>query len=71
MFDWCGTSVQSRAAIREDLAAATAKARALENAVAELKAQLDEFLRAKESDEMELLEKFRRLLNEKKLKIRE
>ena len=36
-----------------------------------LKDQLNEFIAAKESDEGELLEKFKALLNEKKLKIRE
>lgn len=43
----------------------------LQNAVDELKDQLEELIEAKKADETELLEKFRDLLNEKKVKIRE
>jgi hypothetical protein len=43
----------------------------LEKAVNELKDQLEELIEAKKADESELLEKFRDLLNEKKVKIRE
>jgi hypothetical protein len=43
----------------------------LEKAVNELKDQLEELIEAKKADESELLEKFRDLLNEKKVRIRE
>ncbi|KAJ0356599.1 hypothetical protein KNSL1_000315 [Colletotrichum chrysophilum] len=56
---------------KEALAAATAKASKLEESVRELKAHLDELIAAKEAHEAELLEKFRDLLNEKKVKIRQ
>lgn len=50
---------------------ATSKVEGLESAVKELKDQLEELIEAKKSNETELLEKFRDLLNEKKVKIRE
>ncbi len=56
---------------KDDLAAALAKAAELEAAVAGLKDQLAELIQAKRTDETEMLEKFRDLLNEKKVKIRE
>ncbi|GKT46971.1 uncharacterized protein ColSpa_07152 [Colletotrichum spaethianum] len=71
LFDWCGLSAQTANEAKEALASATAKASQLEESVRELKAQLDELIAAKEADESELLEKFRDLLNEKKVKIRQ
>ena len=56
---------------KDDLAAALAKAAELDAAVAGLKDQLAELIEAKRTDETEMLEKFRDLLNEKKVKIRE
>ncbi|GKT57013.1 mitotic apparatus protein p62-like protein [Colletotrichum tofieldiae] len=71
LFDWCALSAQTANETKEALASATAKATQLEESVRELKAQLDELIAAKEADESELLEKFRDLLNEKKVKIRQ
>ncbi|KAK1998361.1 hypothetical protein LX36DRAFT_670288 [Colletotrichum falcatum] len=71
LFDWCALSAQTANEAKEALASATAKASRLEESVHELKAQLDGLLAAKEADESELLEKFRDLLNEKKVKIRQ
>lgn len=71
LFDWCGESIRARETVKEDLATASAKSQELEKAVAGLKSQLDELITAKQRDESELLEKFRDLLNEKKVKIRE
>lgn len=48
-----------------------AKASELEASIHKLKEQLDELLKAKDEDETALLQKFRDLLNEKKVKIRE
>ncbi|KAI1411756.1 hypothetical protein F5Y13DRAFT_164972 [Hypoxylon sp. FL1857] len=70
-FDWCVSAIGAREKAEEDLATATAKAQALEDSLKELKEQLDELIRAKEEDETQLLEKFRDLLNEKKVKIRQ
>ncbi|KAK1639821.1 hypothetical protein BDP81DRAFT_391876 [Colletotrichum phormii] len=71
LFDWCALSAQTANEAKEALASTTAKASKLEDSVRELKAQLDELVAAKEADESELLEKFRDLLNEKKVKIRQ
>ncbi|KAK1847535.1 mitotic apparatus protein p62-like protein [Colletotrichum chrysophilum] len=71
LYDWCGLSAQTAGDAKEALAAATAKASKLEESVRELKAHLDELIAAKEAHEAELLEKFRDLLNEKKVKIRQ
>ncbi|KAK1987817.1 hypothetical protein LZ30DRAFT_579346 [Colletotrichum cereale] len=71
LFDWCALSAQTANEAKEALASATAKASQLEESVRELKAQLDGLIAAKEADESELLEKFRDLLNEKKVKIRQ
>jgi hypothetical protein len=48
-----------------------AKAQGLENEVMGLRSQLEELVVAKKTEEAELMEKFRDLLNEKKVKIRE
>lgn len=71
LFDWCALSAQTANEAKEALGSTTAKASKLEESVRELKAQLDELVAAKEADESELLEKFRDLLNEKKVKIRQ
>ncbi|KAI1489807.1 hypothetical protein F5X96DRAFT_591303 [Biscogniauxia mediterranea] len=70
-FDWCVCAIAARTKVAEDLAAATANIKSLENTVNELKDQLDELIKAKDEHETELLEKFRDLLNEKKVKIRQ
>ncbi|KAL1884355.1 hypothetical protein VTK73DRAFT_49 [Phialemonium thermophilum] len=71
LFEWCSTSIAARETLSTDLASAVVKTQRLENAVADLKTQIEELIQAKQSDEGELLEKFRDLLNEKKVKIRE
>ncbi|KAH9893660.1 hypothetical protein F4778DRAFT_290025 [Xylariomycetidae sp. FL2044] len=70
-FDWCVSAIGAQAQAREDLAASVAKVAALEDSVKQLKSQLEELIVAKEEDENQLLEKFRDLLNEKKVKIRQ
>ncbi|RYC53879.1 hypothetical protein CHU98_g12331 [Xylaria longipes] len=70
-FDWCVSAIASRSKVTDELAAATARIESLEHNVNELKAQLDDFITTKEEDETQMLEKFRDLLNEKKLKIRQ
>ncbi|KAI1741079.1 hypothetical protein F4680DRAFT_417093 [Xylaria scruposa] len=69
-FDWCVSAITSRTKVTDELVAATAKIKSLEHTVNELKAQLDDFITTKEEDETTMLEKFRDLLNEKKLEIR-
>ncbi|RYO75919.1 hypothetical protein DL766_009867 [Monosporascus sp. MC13-8B] len=70
-FTWCVSAIAARVRVEEELAAAAARTRALEASVAELRDQLRELIRAREDDEAQLLEKFRDLLNEKKVKIRQ
>lgn len=71
LFDWCGLAVQAAARNRESLSSNSAKVQELSQTVDELRTQLSELIQAKEDDEAELLEKFRDLLNEKKVKIRQ
>ncbi|KAI0850110.1 hypothetical protein F5Y00DRAFT_40608 [Daldinia vernicosa] len=70
-FDWCISALGAREKVGEDLAAANLKIKSLEDSLAELKDQLDELIKAKDEDETQLLEKFRDLINEKKVKIRQ
>ncbi|KAI2473334.1 hypothetical protein F4781DRAFT_188487 [Annulohypoxylon bovei var. microspora] len=70
-FDWCVSAIRGREKVEEDLVAAIAKVQTVEDSLKELKDQLDELIKTKEEDETELLEKFRDLLNEKKVKIRQ
>ncbi|KAF3071090.1 hypothetical protein GL218_00693 [Daldinia childiae] len=70
-FDWCISALGSREKVEEDLAAANLKIQSLEDSLAELKGQLDDLIKAKDEDETQLLEKFRDLINEKKVKIRQ
>ncbi|PON20521.1 hypothetical protein TGAM01_v210623 [Trichoderma gamsii] len=71
LFDWCAESVDALIQSNAALAEAAAHAKELETTVKELKSQLDELLTSKQDDETALLQKFRDLLNEKKVKIRE
>ncbi|KAI1461052.1 hypothetical protein F4805DRAFT_453991 [Annulohypoxylon moriforme] len=70
-FDWCVSAIGAREKVQEDLAATIGKVQSAEDSLKELKDQLDEIIKTKEEDETELLEKFRDLLNEKKVKIRQ
>ncbi|XXG97641.1 hypothetical protein Hte_003948 [Hypoxylon texense] len=70
-FDWCVLALGSREKVQENLATANLKISTLEDSLKELKDQLDELIKTKEEDETQLLEKFRDLLNEKKVKIRQ
>ncbi|KAL7963610.1 hypothetical protein V8C34DRAFT_266071 [Trichoderma compactum] len=71
LFNWCAETTDALAQSNVALAEAAAHAKELEATVKELKSQLDELITSKEDDEAALLLKFRDLLNEKKVKIRE
>ncbi|KAF4957364.1 hypothetical protein FSARC_11316 [Fusarium sarcochroum] len=71
LFEWCGAAVESSAASKQAMADLSVRSSESETAVTQLQSQLDELIKAKEEDETALLRKFRDLLNEKKLKIRE
>ena len=68
---WCATAVDALSETKAAAAASDARARELGAEAAALRAQLDELVRAKREDETALLARFRDLLNEKKVKIRE
>ncbi|KAJ4136031.1 hypothetical protein NW768_003639 [Fusarium equiseti] len=71
LFEWCGAAVESSAASKQAAADLSVKSSEAESAATQLQSQLEELIRAKDEDETALLRKFRDLLNEKKLKIRE
>ncbi|KAM7209527.1 DNA repair protein XRCC4 [Naviculisporaceae sp. PSN 640] len=71
LFDWCDTALQEREKLKKDVEKEASKAADLEARVTELKNQLDELIQAKKDREKEILEKMCRLLNEKKVKIRQ
>ncbi|GAO14268.1 uncharacterized protein UV8b_08133 [Ustilaginoidea virens] len=71
LLDWCASSVDAAARSIQTAGDYAAKLQDLQASVDELKSQLEELIRAKQEDELELLQKFRSLLNEKKVKIRE
>lgn len=70
-FHWCVAILGERAELEDQAAVSFAKIKSLEQTVGELKDQLAELIKAKEDDETQLLGKFRDLLNEKKVKIRQ
>lgn len=69
--EWCSTSVLAHGESRASLVRESNRAAKLEKEVEDLQTQLNEFIDAKKTDEAGLMEKFRDLLNEKKVKIRE
>ncbi|TQV97607.1 mitotic apparatus protein p62 [Cordyceps javanica] len=71
LLEWCAASADAVVASNEANAQAQSKATQLEASIHQLKEQLEELLKAKDEDETALLRKFRDLLNEKKVKIRE
>ncbi|KAM3442677.1 hypothetical protein NHJ13734_002245 [Beauveria thailandica] len=71
LFEWCAASADAVVASNEATAQIQSKATELEASIHQLKEQLEELLKAKDEDETALLQKFRDLLNEKKVKIRE
>ncbi|KAK7417139.1 hypothetical protein QQX98_004742 [Neonectria punicea] len=71
LFEWCGAAVEASASSKQAVVDLTTQSRDSEAAVAQLKSQLEELIQAKDEDETALLRKFRDLLNEKKVKIRE
>ncbi|KAK4043583.1 hypothetical protein C8A01DRAFT_43524 [Parachaetomium inaequale] len=71
LFDWCGAAALQREQFQETVVAEKAKVSDLEARISELRNQLDELTESKKTREVEILEKFCGLLNEKKLKIRE
>ncbi|KAH8178057.1 DNA double-strand break repair and v(D)J recombination protein XRCC4 domain-containing protein [Sarocladium implicatum] len=71
LFEWCASAVDASFEGMKALSDAEEQKEALEAEVKDYKRQLEELIQAKNDDETTLLHKFRDLLNEKKLKIRE
>ncbi|KAH7154998.1 hypothetical protein B0J13DRAFT_654517 [Dactylonectria estremocensis] len=71
LFEWCGAAVEASAVGKQSVADLRVKSHDSEAAVTQLQSQLEELIQAKDKDETVLLQKFRDLLNEKKIKIRE
>ncbi|KJZ80372.1 hypothetical protein HIM_00222 [Hirsutella minnesotensis 3608] len=71
LFQWCNLSLDALDSFRKDATQSITRVQALESELSSLKTQLDELVQAKQDDEAALLLKFRDLLNEKKVKIRE
>ncbi|EGX93195.1 DNA double-strand break repair and VJ recombination XRCC4 [Cordyceps militaris CM01] len=71
LLEWCAASADAVVASNQATAHAQSQAAEREASIQQLKTQLDELVRAKDEDETALLQKFRDLLNEKKVKIRE
>ncbi|OAA59430.1 DNA double-strand break repair and VJ recombination XRCC4 [Cordyceps fumosorosea ARSEF 2679] len=71
LLQWCAASADAVVASNAATAQAQSTVTELEAAIQKLKEQLEELLKAKDEDETALLQKFRDLLNEKKVKIRE
>lgn len=71
LFPWCTQSLDDLAEKTEAVASLVAQTQSLDAEVADLRAQLETLMQAKKEDETALLLKFRDLLNEKKVKIRE
>ena len=68
---WCGTAVQRSATLEAEVEDLTAKYDEQSETLKKLNHQLEELIKAKETHDNSLLEKFKELLNNKKLKIRD
>lgn len=68
---WCGTAVQRGSDLEAEVQDLTIKYEEQGKTIEKLSQQLEELIEAKKSHEDALLEKFRELLNTKKLKIRD
>lgn len=71
LFDWAGLSSKLAADALNETAHLTTRYRSQEQTIADLNQKLDDLIRAKKDHEEAMLEKFRELLNAKKLKIRD
>lgn len=71
LFEWAAVAARDVHDVKGELIKAKASASSHQEHAAMLQRQLDEFIQAKEESELQMLEKFRLLLNAKKLKIRD
>ena len=71
LFDWVQIAVKRSDNLETRVAQLQHRFTEQQDQVQKLNKQLDDFIKAKEDHETDLLEKFQRILNEKKLKIRD
>ncbi|OCL02153.1 hypothetical protein AOQ84DRAFT_357522 [Glonium stellatum] len=68
---WAGIAAQAAAVARDEVAELKSKLDVQQETVRKLNEQLEDLIKTKEENEIAMLEKFKELLNEKKLKIRD
>lgn len=71
LFEWTGIAADTATAIEKQQLELESNLRARDQDLAKMRQQLEDLTSAKKNHEDELLEKFRNLLNSKKLKIRD
>lgn len=71
LFDWCSISALSATTAHDETSTLELKLEQQKDTIAQLTAQLEQLVQAKQEHESALLEKFKLLLNAKKLKIRD
>lgn len=70
VFDWCGVAVARADSLEGQITSLSSRYRVAEDTIHKLNRQLEDFIRLKDQDHRHLVANFARLLNEKKLKIR-
>jgi predicted nuclease with TOPRIM domain len=70
LFDWTGTAVQRADALAQEISGLRTKYKSAEDTISQLNSRLEELVQAKNEHDDQLIAKFAKLLNEKKLKIR-
>ncbi|KAK2624205.1 hypothetical protein QTJ16_006155 [Diplocarpon rosae] len=71
LFEWCGTAIEAKNCLVQELSLSKAKLAKKDAHIERLEQSLAEMVTLKNQNETQLLEKFSLLLNEKKLKIRD
>lgn len=70
VFDWCDIAVARADSLENQVTSLYSRHRVAENTINKLNRQLEDFIRLRDQDHNHLVANFARLLNEKKLKIR-
>lgn len=70
LFEWTGTAVSRTDDLAQEISSLKTKYRSAEDTINQLNSQLEELIQAKNEHDDQLVAKFAKLLNEKKLKIR-
>lgn len=70
LFEWSGIAVERGNSLADEISSLKTKYREAEETITKLNAQLEDLITAKNEHDDQLIAKFAKLLNEKKLKIR-